>query len=137
MLSAQNINYNKLIDLDQVRYLTQDVFERENLRTQVCEGDIFITIVGTLGRSCIYNGGYNLSFQRSVCIISTEIYNYYLKYILDSPFIQQYMITKATGTAQKGFYLKQVENLLVPVPPIEEQHRIVERLNMLLPLCEN
>lgn len=136
MLSAQNINFNKLVDLNQVRYLTKEVFEQENLRTQVQIGDIFFTIVGTLGRSCIYKGGYNISFQRSVAIISTKIFNCYLKYVLDSPFVQQYMISKATGTAQKGFYLNQVENLLIPVPPIEEQQRIVERLEQLLPLCE-
>lgn len=136
MLSAQNINFNRLVDLNQVRYLTKEIFVQENLRTQVQIGDIFFTIVGTLGRSCIYKGGYNISFQRSVAIISTKIFNCYLKYVLDSPFIQQYMISKATGTAQKGFYLNQVENLLIPVPPIEEQQRIVERLEQLLPLCE-
>lgn len=136
MLSAQNINSNKLVDLEQVRYLTKDIFEQENLRTQVQIGDIFFTIVGTLGRSCIYTGGYNISFQRSVAVISTMIYNYYLKNVLDSPYIQQYMVAKATGTAQKGFYLNQVDSLLIPIPPIEEQHRIVERLEMLLPLCE-
>ena len=136
MLSAQNINFNKLVDLNQARYLTKQIFEQENLRTQVQIGDIFFTIVGTLGRSCIYNGGYNISFQRSVAVISTKILNCYLKYVLDSPFIQQHMIYKATGTAQKGFYLNQVENLLIPIPPIEEQQRIVKRLEQLFPFCE-
>lgn len=46
------------------------------------------------------------------------------------------MLSKATGTAQKGFYLNQVENLLIPIPPMEEQQRIVERLKQLLPFCE-
>lgn len=137
MLSAQNINSNKLVDLEQVRYLTKDIFEQENLRTQVQMGDILFTIVGTLGRSCIFHGGYHISFQRSVAVISTMIYNRYLKYILDSPYIQQYMVAKATGTAQKGFYLNQVNNLLIPVPSLEEQRRIVERLDALLPLCED
>lgn len=137
MLSAQNINFDKLVDLDQVRYLTKEIFEQENLRTQVQTGDIFFTIVGTLGRSCIYTGGYNISFQRSVAVISTKIYNRYLKCVLDSPYIQQYMVTKATGTAQKGFYLNQVDNLLIPIPSFEEQRRIVERLDTLLPMCED
>lgn len=137
MLSAQNINLDKLVDMDQARYLTKESFEQENLRTQVQSGDIFFTIVGTLGRSCVYTGGYNISFQRSVAVISTRIYNYYLKCVLDSPYIQQYIVTKATGTAQKGFYLNQVDGLLIPIPPFEEQRRIVERLDSLLPLCED
>ena len=32
---------------------------------------------------------------------------------------------------------EKIRNFLMPVPPIEEQHRIVERLEALLPLCED
>ena len=136
MLSAQNINNDKIVNLDQVRYLTEDVFNIVNQRTNVNIGDIFFTIVGTLGRSCVYNGGYNICFQRSVSVLQTLIYNYFLKYTLDTPFIQQFMIKNATGTAQKGFYLRQLEKLVIPIPPIAEQKRIVEKLEQLLPLCE-
>ena len=136
MLSAQNINNDKIVNLDQVRYLTEDVFNIANQRTNVNIGDIFFTIVGTLGRSCVYNGGYNICFQRSVSVLQTLIYNYFLKYTLDTPFIQQFMIKNATGTAQKGFYLRQLEKLVIPLPPLAEQKRIVEKLEQMLPLCE-
>ena len=136
MLSAQNISNTGLTNLDQVRYLSGDVFLREDERTKVQSGDIFFTIVATLGRSCVYEGGHNICFQRSVSVITTLIYNYYLKYSLDSSFIQSFMVANATGTAQKGFYLNQVERLLIPIPPIAEQKRIVAKLEELLPLCE-
>ena len=136
MLSAQNINQNQLVDLDKVRYLTEDVFQKENERTKAEKGDILLTTVGTLGRSCIYEGNYNISFQRSVSVISTLIFNHYLKFVFDSPFIQQHMVRNATGTAQKGFYLNQVENLIIPLPPLAEQKRIVAKLEEILPLCE-
>lgn len=132
MLSAQNIN-NDTINLDQVRYLDEETFKKEDLRTKVTKGDIFFTIVGTLGRSCIYEGGSNICFQRSVSVITTQIYNHYLKYVLDSYFIRNYMELNAKGTAQKGFYLKQVNNLCIPVPPLAEQHRIVAKLEELQP----
>ena len=136
MLSAQNINQNQLVHLDKVRYLTEDVFRKENERTKAEKGDILLTTVGTLGRSCIYEGNYNISFQRSVSVISTLIFNHYLKFVFDSPFIQQHMVRNATGTAQKGFYLNQVENLIIPLPPLAEQKRIVAKLEEILLLCE-
>ena len=136
MLSAQNINKDQLSNLDQVRYLTEEVFIQENERTKVQPGDIFFTIVATLGRSCVYEGGYNICFQRSVSVLSTLTYNYYLKYALDSGYIQQFMVANATGTAQKGFYLNQVEKLLIALPPLAEQKRIVAKIEELLPLIE-
>ena len=128
MLSASNINYDKIAELDKVRYLTKEIFELENKRTNLKTGDILFTIVGTLGRSCIYTGGQYLCFQRSVAVLTTFIFNTYLKMVLDSPFIQKYMIKNATGTAQKGFYLNQVAKLLIPVPPFAEQQKITKKV---------
>lgn len=136
MLSATNINQNKIVELDKVRYVTKEIFEIENQRTNVEINDIFFTIVGSMGRSCVYKGGMNICFQRSVSVLSTLIYPEYLKYMLDTPYIQDFMYRNATGTAQKGFYLKQVENLVVTLPPLEEQHRIVAKIEELLPYCD-
>lgn len=136
MASSRNINNDKLVDLDLVRYLSKEVFEKENERTNAQEGDIFFTGVGTLGRSCIYDGKLNICFQRSVSVLHTVIYNKYLKYCLDNPIMQDFIISNSTGTAQKGFYLNQLAELLIPLPPLVEQNRIVKAIEKLLPLCE-
>lgn len=132
MLSAINIADSGIVELSRLRFLTKEQYEEENLRTQTKEGDILFTIVGTLGRSCIYDGKLNVCFQRSVSVITTSIFNKYLKYVFDSPYIQNFMIKNATGTAQKGFYLNQVNDLLIPIPPLEEQKRIVNKIEEVL-----
>jgi type I restriction enzyme S subunit len=134
MASSTNINNDQLVELDKIRYLSEDVFAKENERTNVQVGDIFFTSVGSLGRSCVYTGGYNICFQRSVSVISTLIFNYYLKYCLDSGYIQQKIVREATGTAQKGFYLNQLAEVLIPVPSYNEQQRIVFKIQEILPL---
>ena len=136
MASSQNINNDSLVDLDKVRYLSKEVFEVENERTKAEKGDIFFTSVGTLGRSCVYDGSKNICFQRSVSVIKTEIYNKFFKYCLDAPFIQYFIIDNATGTAQKGFYLNQLAKLVIPLPPLEEQIEIVKKVEELLHLCK-
>ncbi len=136
MASSTNINNNTIVDIEKVRYLTQDIFEKENERTQATDGDIFFTSVGTLGRSCVYKGGYNICFQRSVSIIRTLILNYYLKYTFDSAYFQYKINREATGTAQKGFYLKQLAMSLIPIPPLEEQQRIVAKIEEILPYID-
>ena len=132
MLSSKNINNNGITELDSVRYLSYEDWRKCNERTNLQKGDVLLTTVGTLGRSCVYEGDKPYCFQRSVSIIQTFVFNYYLKYCFDSPFFQSSIDDKATGTAQRGFYLNQLEDAIIPLPPLAEQHRIVEKLEQLL-----
>ena len=136
MCSSTNINNDKLTNLEKVRYLTEEVFNKENERTRCKKGDILFTSVGSLGRSCIYEGDLNICFQRSVSVIATFIFNQYLKYFFDNPFFQNRVNKEATGTAQKGFYLNQLASSLIAIPPLNEQYRIVDKIKQLEPLIE-
>ena len=136
MCSSTNINNDKLTNLEKVRYLTEEVFNKENERTRCKKGDILFTSVGSLGRSCIYEGNLNICFQRSVSVIATFIFNQYLKYFFDNPFFQNRVNKEATGTSQKGFYLNQLATSLIAIPPLNEQYRIVDKIKELEPLIE-
>ena len=133
MASSTNINNDALVDLEKVRYLSEEVFKKEHERTQSTAGDIFFTSVGSLGRSCVFQGGLDICFQRSVSVITTLLYNYYLKFYFDSGYIQKKIVAEATGTAQKGFYLNQMAKILVPIPPFQEQKKIVEQIQNVIP----
>lgn len=131
MLSSRNINDNDIVDLENVRYLSKEMFEEENQRTKLEEGDILFTSVGSLGRSCIFSGDGKYCFQRSVSLIHTNIYNEYLKYFFDSNYYQKYIVENATGTAQMGFYLEQMRKSFIAIPPFAEQSRIVAKIEEL------
>ena len=131
ILSAQNIIDNK-INLDTNKYVETEVFKVENIRTNVSNGDVLLTIVGAIGRTAIVNYDLKALFQRSICVLKPDrqkILSGYLKYVLDSSAIQSYMQTNAHGAAQKGLYLKQVEKISIPVPPLEVQAEIVRILD--------
>lgn len=128
MLSAQNIVNDNIVYTNGVRYLNHDTFETSDKRTKVMQGDLLITIVGTLGRSCVFSDNKKITLQRSVACLTPLIYNHFLKYYMDSSSIQKYMTTNAKGTAQKGFYLNQLEQLPIMIPPLTEQQRIVARI---------
>ena len=133
MASSRNICFDMVTDLENIRYLSDKDFEKENARTQLEINDILLTTVATLGRSCIYKGfPDNLCFQRSVTVITTNILPQYLKIFFDAPYFQDFIINNATGTAQKGFYLNQLEGVLVCVPPVEEQERLSAKIQKLL-----
>ena len=131
MLSSRNINDNDIVDLENVRYLSKEMFEEENQRTKLEKGDILFTSVGSLGRSCVFSGDGKYCFQRSVSVIHTNIYNKYLKYFFDSNYYQKYIVENATGTAQLGFYLEQMRKSFIAIPPLNEQSRIVAKIEEL------
>ncbi|MBR2899046.1 MAG: restriction endonuclease subunit S [Fibrobacter sp.] len=136
MLSSRNINNDTLVDLENARYLTKELFEEENKRTELKKGDILFTSVGSLGRSCIYLGNGNFCFQRSVSVIHTLIENRYLKYFFDSNYYQQVILENATGTAQLGFYLEQMRNSCIALPPLAEQKRIASKIESLFSILD-
>ena len=129
MLSSQNIQ-DGYIDYSNVRYLSDIDFIKENKRTNLEIGDVLLTIVGTIGRTCVIKGKEgNITFQRSVAIIKPNhsLDSYYLMYFLQ---IHNSVINSlSAGGAQKGIYLKQLENLKIAFPNYYEQQKIAECLS--------
>lgn len=131
ILSAQNIN-NGVIDLNTTKYVAEDVFQKENKRTDVEKGDILLTIVGAIDRVAVVKDDLKALFQRSICIIKLDksrVIPEYLGYVLESTNVQSYMQENAHGAAQKGIYLEQIGKIPFPVPPIEIQLEIVRILD--------
>lgn len=137
MISSQNV-YNGHIDFSSVRYLSDADFEKENKRTNAKKGDVVLTIVGTIGRCCVLDGNEgNIAFQRSVALLKPSN-------AIKSSFLMHYLInnnkhlnSQSNGGAQKGIYLKQLERILIPIPPLSEQQRIVEQLDTFTASIDN
>ena len=130
MLSSKNINDDE-ITTTAPRFLTDEQFDIENKRTNVLSGDLLMTIVGTVGRVAVVPEMLaGICLQRSVAVIKpnpTIINNRYLMYQLQS--MQKFLESEARGVAQKGIYLKQIGDLSVITPPLDEQYRVVDTLD--------
>ena len=130
MLSSKNI-YDDEITLDDPRFLSAENYETENKLTQIYTGAILLTIVGTVGRAAVVpNSIKNICLQRSVAVIKPKsdlVDSRFLMYQLQS--MRTQLEQEARGVAQKGIYLKQVENLQIKVPSLDEQLRVVKKLD--------
>ena len=65
-----------------------------------------------------------------------EIEPEYMLYFLKAPSVDHEINSKSYGVKMPRVGANTMINLLVPLPPLDEQHKIVSRLNELLPLCE-
>ena len=129
MLSAKNIFDNK-ITFEDARYTTNEEYTRELKRTPIEPGDVLLTIVATIGRSAVVETVMpQFSLQRSVALIKPIINSRYLCYFFQSEGCQRYLRDNAKGTAQKGIYLNQLENIMVPIASTQEQQQIVSEID--------
>lgn len=116
LLSATNI-HDHLIDIDSaVRWITEDQWIIENQRTKIETNDVLLTIVASLGRTAVVKNE-QFALQRSVAVIKPKINSEFFSYYFETPYIQQFLLDNAKGTAQKGFYLNSLAELFCCVPP--------------------
>lgn len=97
-------------------------------------GDVMIAMYGaTIGKVAIV--GKELTTNQACCACTPYgIYNYFLFYFLMES--QTDFVKKGEGGAQPNISREKLVSHLMPVPPIQEQYRIVEKIKTLLPLID-
>ena len=97
-------------------------------------GDVLIAMYGaTIGKVAIV--GKKLTTNQACCACTPfGIYNYFLFFFLMGSQID--FIKKGEGGAQPNISREKLVSHLMPIPPLTEQYRIVEKIQYLLPLVE-
>ena len=109
--------------------ITQKALEECSLRMNKV-GDILIAMYGaTIGKVAIV--GKEMTTNQACCACTPiGVFNWYLFYFLMAS--QQYFIKIGEGGAQPNISREKLISYLIPIPPIAEQMRIVEKLKTIL-----
>ena len=134
-INGSNLNNGKIELKDTNKRV--DKQEWEKYKKDLDLHTILISINGTIGNIAFYNNE-KIMLGKSACyfnVILAELKNY-LFFLLKSDYFFKYTLHSATGTTIKNVSLKAMSNLLISLPPLAEQKRIVEKIEELLPLVE-
>lgn len=118
-------------------YVPSDIFP-SIARYIIHKEDIYITVAGTIGRVGKIPeeiDGANLTENADRLVFSMLEQNWLIK-CLESNMVQSQIANVTTKVGQPKLAIKRIQELVIPLPPIAEQKRIVARLEELLPLCE-
>lgn len=108
---------------------------------KVKKGDFIFSNSMSFGRPYILNidgyihDGWNVIHNIDVVNAdnSTTKFNAdYLYYVLSSNVLQKQIVSRADGGVVKNIRSNELRNLLIPIPPIEEQQRIVDKIEELM-----
>ena len=121
-----------------LRSLSQESYEKRTMRYAPQAGDIVFSREGSIGRSVILREG-NICLGQRVMLLSCNevlLFNRYCQAALSSPYAWKLYRAANIGTGVKHINVSMIKAMLVPVPPLAEQRRIVERVDELMPLVE-
>ena len=133
-LTTSNV-YWDTFDLSVVK---QMLFKENELeKCTVVKGDLLVCEGGDVGRSAIWNQDYDICIQnhlhrlRPKAEFSVRFYYHVLKYLKDNNMIG------GKGIGLLGLSSKELHKLPFPLPPYNEQQRIVNKIEELFTLLDN
>lgn len=131
LLSAKNVQDGYVLVADDESMVSESDHLSITANGFPQKGDLLLTIVGTIGRSCVYEFDDSLAFQRSVCFIrllqGNETKFFY--YFTQSKFFQEQLVSRSKSAAQGGVYMGDVVATSIVYPPLPEQTQIATFLD--------
>ena len=100
------------------------------------KGDLLVCEGGDYGRAAIWNYDFDIRIQNHVHKLRAyeELCTEYFYYLFN--FLKSTGQIKGKGIAIQGLSSGALHNLVVPLPPLNEQYRIVEKLYEIIPVWE-
>jgi len=131
LLSSKNVLDSGIYIGEDESQISEEEHEKIVKKGFPQKGDILLTVVGSIGRSCVYEFDYPLSFQRSVCFLrlNEKSNSYFTKYLIQSEVIQYQLSLNTKTSTQGGIYMNDLKRLNFILPPLSEQQQIVEYLD--------
>ena len=137
-VKVESINNGLLLPKNITSFIAQETHEFL-ARSRLVAGDILFSIAGSIGTCAVVtkqvlpaNTNQALSIIRGTGVVFLP--DFLLKLLQAS--VAQSAVAKARGGAMNNISLNDVQNLIVPLPPLAEQHRIVAKVDELMTLCD-
>ena len=129
-LSAKNITTGK-INWNDIMYIPKSLHDELYSRVSPKINDILLAKNGTTGvaaivdRECEFDIYVTLALLR---VVNNNISSQYLLKIIASDTIQDYFKSSLKGIGVPNLHLEHIRTTLIPIPPINEQNKIAERI---------
>ena len=132
LVTSKNLCNGK-IDFSTAKFISREDHLAISLRSKVDAGDIMYAMIGSIGNPVLYNGNAEFSIK-NMALFKKIANGLDMEYVYWFLYLSQDTMKKfASGGVQSFVSLGYLRNYWTPVPPIQEQHRIVTAIKQILP----
>jgi len=139
-ISAQHVKPFKFTP-DNRKYVSNEAYLEciKNKKPEI--GDILITRVGAIGEAAVIDQSIDFAFYVSLGLIQpilNLVNSRYIELVINSPYGIAYSKgnVSSKGSSAGNYNLGRIRSFLIPLPPLNEQHRIVQKLDELMQTCD-
>lgn len=132
-MSSGHLNFSN------TRYISKEQHAELSKRCNPKRGDLLLTKVGTTGIPILVDTDIEFSIFVSVALIKfnqNKLIGNYLRLLINSPVVKNQSEEGTEGVGNKNLVLRKINSFLIAIPPLEEQCRIVAKVNELMALCD-
>ena len=129
-INGNNLGNGKILIKSDTKKVDDTMFSKYGI--ELDNKTILMSINGTIGNIAVYNGekiilGKSAAYFK---IFKDDVILYrFLYYLLQTTNSNNYYMESLTGTTIKNLGLKALRNYVFPLPPLQEQQRIVSILD--------
>ena len=139
LVTAKNVKKG-FVDYSIAEFISEIEYSTRQSRGISHKGDLLFTTEAPLGNAAIADLEVFSAGQRLITlqqyVTDNIVDNRLMMWFILSDFFQTQLIEHSTGTTVKGIKAEKLKRLLIPIPPISEQKRILQCLTMLLSQLE-
>ena len=128
-LSSKNVT-SKYIDWENVKYIPEELHYKLSKRLKPQKGDILLAKNGTTGVAALVDKDEIFDIYVSLALLRPKqgVYAPYLLNVINSPFTKRQFNKSLKGIGVPNLHLKEIKNVVVPLPPLNIQKHIADTL---------
>ncbi|GAA0782755.1 MULTISPECIES: restriction endonuclease subunit S [Pseudomonadati] len=136
LVTSKNLSSGRL-DLRDVKFISEEDHIEIAQRSNVDKNDILFAMIGSIGNAVIVDTDIDFSIK------NVALFKYYSKNLASPEYLLRFLSfaeikfkLEASGAVQSFVSLGKVRSFIIALPPLEEQHRIVAKVDELMLLCD-
>lgn len=133
-INGNNLSDGNIVIKEETKRVSFDQYQKH--RKLLGNSTVLVSINGTIGNVAFFKNEHVI-LGKSACYFNLfpGVLKEYVLKIIKSTYFLDYAYSQATGSTIKNVSLKTMRDLPVPLPPLAEQGRIVDKVDELMALC--